>query len=224
MVFDAARGRSVLVGLVFGLHRVETWEWDGTDWTYNPTSNRLPYLNNAAAMAYDSARARVVLWPELSPGNVVPYGLWQYPDNRPATYSAFGSGCAGSAGVPTLQPLGTSLPWLAERFTLLFTNVPPGRPIFVFVGASRTTWYGQFPLPLDLTGAGMPGCSLYVSADYLVGLAQPILNFVTWDLDFCQCPELLGVSFYNQGFVYDPPANPMGMTATNGGAGVIGIR
>ncbi len=34
----------------------------------------------------------------------------------------------------------------------------------------------------------------------------------------------LGLRFFNQGFVFDPGANQLGVIATNGGAGVIGAR
>jgi hypothetical protein len=68
MVYDVARGRMVLfggyssgdVGRPLGL-RADTWSWDGTWWEgYGlPTS---PPARNAHAMAYDSARGRVVLF------------------------------------------------------------------------------------------------------------------------------------------------------------------
>lgn len=69
----------------------------------------------------------------------------------------------------------------------------------------------------------MPGCTLYVSGE-VVSLITPVLNFGTWSIDLCACPQLIGVPIYNQGFVYDPFFNAVGMTATNAGGGVVGFR
>ena len=54
MVYDASRGRSVLVGSDLDRTRIETWEWDGVDWllrSIGGPSERVGY-----ALAYDSAR------------------------------------------------------------------------------------------------------------------------------------------------------------------------
>src|SRR5438094_5440772 len=59
MAYDAAHGVTVLHG---GSGRLrDTWEWDGTDWSQrSPATN--PYPRMAFAMAYDTARARTVVF------------------------------------------------------------------------------------------------------------------------------------------------------------------
>ena len=37
-------------------------------------------------------------------------------------------------------------------------------------------------------------------------------------------PGVVGLRFYDQALVLDPPANPVGLTLSNGGAGVVGRR
>jgi hypothetical protein len=34
----------------------------------------------------------------------------------------------------------------------------------------------------------------------------------------------LGLRFFNQAFTLEPGANPLGVTATNGGSGTVGAR
>jgi len=81
MAYDSARGRVVLFGgtednfssSYFG----DTWEWDGTSWTL--VSSTGPAPRRYVAMAYDSARACVVLFGGVS--NVNPYYLgdtWEW--------------------------------------------------------------------------------------------------------------------------------------------------
>jgi len=65
MAYDSARGKVVLFGGHYydGTHNAlnDTWEWDGTDWTQlNPATK--PSARNGHAMAYNSARGKVVLF------------------------------------------------------------------------------------------------------------------------------------------------------------------
>jgi hypothetical protein len=62
MVFDSARGVSVLYGGYSGsAFTNDTWEWNGTSWTEIQTPNR-PSDRDRCAMAFDSARSRIVLF------------------------------------------------------------------------------------------------------------------------------------------------------------------
>ncbi|MBI3891014.1 MAG: PKD domain-containing protein [Candidatus Wallbacteria bacterium] len=70
MAYDAARGRVVLFGgTTANSARLlnDTWEWDGTSWTQkqadtiSPAANQ-PSQRGAHALAYDTARQRVVLF------------------------------------------------------------------------------------------------------------------------------------------------------------------
>jgi hypothetical protein len=64
MAYDSARGRVVLFAGANENHAVDfgdTWEWDGTSWLErSPAVSPIPRFGHA--MAYDAARARVVLF------------------------------------------------------------------------------------------------------------------------------------------------------------------
>lgn len=79
MTFDESRGVAVLFG---GFHfatggaeskRDETWEWNGTDWLQR-TPPQAPSARRGHAMAYDSARKRVVLFG----GRGAPADTWEW--------------------------------------------------------------------------------------------------------------------------------------------------
>jgi hypothetical protein len=207
MVYDRARRRIVLSGRHTNTGVHEIWEWNGTTWIQRTT----PLVPSPGWMTFDPFRNRTVLYSG---------DTWEYGPTNPATFTPFGSGCAGSAGTPSLAADDVSLPWLADTFTLRITNLPPNAPGTMFVGHSNTNW-GNVSLPFDLGQVGMPGCSL---------LTPPILWFPitasgglgTADLPIPNDQSLLGGSFYCQGFVVDPPANPLGLTASNGGASRVG--
>jgi hypothetical protein len=56
--YDSARGRVVLVAT----NAQQVWEWDGTSWLDKTPSGLKPSSRSVAAMAFDAARARVVLF------------------------------------------------------------------------------------------------------------------------------------------------------------------
>lgn len=60
MVFDAARGETLLFGGLGGVRYGDTWTWDGARWTLETTDGPSP--RRAHAMAYDPARGEVVLF------------------------------------------------------------------------------------------------------------------------------------------------------------------
>ncbi|MEZ5967059.1 MAG: hypothetical protein R3F56_24695 [Planctomycetota bacterium] len=75
MVFDTARGVTVLVGNSTSAAQVETWERQGNGWTRRVGVGG-PSISIGQAMAYDSTRARTVLF-----GGLSPYGgdqTWEY--------------------------------------------------------------------------------------------------------------------------------------------------
>jgi hypothetical protein len=94
--------------------------------------------------------------------------------------------------------------------------------VLLNVGFSRTNWSG-LTLPFPLGGIGMTGCSLLAAPDVAFALANQG-GTAAWSVLLPNDPGLVGVSFYNQGFVLDPGANPLGVTATGGGCGTIGAK
>jgi hypothetical protein len=60
MAYDAGRGTVVLFGGAdSGGSRMDTWLWDGHDWTAGPTG---PSARRSCAMAYDYARDALVMF------------------------------------------------------------------------------------------------------------------------------------------------------------------
>jgi hypothetical protein len=139
-----------------------------------------------------------------------------------ATHATFGAGCPGSAGVPALAAAAGGLPWIGETFHLQLTRLPPGGVAVLLLGSSRTAW-GSLALPFDLSPLGMTGCTLLVSGDGLRSV-QAGTGTATVPLPICDCPDLVGGTFFSQAIVVDPAANPFGATATNAGMGRIGAR
>ena len=91
----------------------------------------------------------------------------------------------------------------------------------MMLGLSDTQFRGQ-PLPLDLTPYGMPTCQLYQSCE-LLNTVTPANGSAAWSLPICDCPWLLGLTFFNQAAVLDPAANRLGLTVTNAARGVFGM-
>ena len=89
--------------------------------------------------------------------------------------------------------------------------------MFLFVGISNTT-YGPTPLPFGLGSLGAPGCNVLSSGEDL-RLLTNVLGSSLWQWTIPNAP---GVSFYNQAFAFDPAANALGLTVSNGGQGTIG--
>ena len=144
---------------------------------------------------------------------------WQ--DGSPlAGYTSYGAGCAGSLGVPDLHAVPGSRPALGSSFSVAVDNLPLNLAILT-VGFSNSS-SGAIPLPLDLGGFGMPGCFLLadpLATVFLVGAGQS----ATWIWNVPSSPAFFAVPFYNQAFVLDGAANLAGLTASNGGAGFLGL-
>jgi hypothetical protein len=175
-----------------------------------------PSLRQRHLLAYDIARARFVIHGG-SNGVTELNDTWEYVPGPGASYSTFGAGCLGARGVPTLQPQSGTLPRVNTPFTVQANNLPLTGPAFLFFGLSNTN-YGPTPLPFDLAPVGAPGCNLAVSGDLLFGFPN-ILGVGTWTFTV---PNQPGVVFYQQAFAFDPAANSLGLTVTNGGRGTVG--
>jgi hypothetical protein len=175
-----------------------------------------PASGSGAVFAYDAARGRIVFYAGGT-GET-----WEYAALHPAAHASFGTGCAGSAGVPALSATPGQLPWLGDQFALRVQNLPPGNSGLLWLGTSRTTW-GTLALPLDLSPIGMSGCALRVRPDFTV----PFFNFTGSSVVSLGIPNdrsLLGVSFFTQALVVDRGANAFGATTSNGGESVFGAR
>jgi hypothetical protein len=223
MAYDSKRQVVVLTGGTdrSGTNFDDTWEWNGKTWTkINPTTAK-PSKDHYGAMAFDSARDVMV----LVFGNSNKSETWEY-SNKPlpkATFSSFGTGCAGIAGIPLLAASSGQLPRLGQTFQVEISKLPSGSFVRAFglVGVSNTKWL-NLNLPIDLRFIGMPGCKLLVSMDIMQGLTI-VNNKATWSFNIPNDPTLAGGPFFLQSLVFEPGVNVGGAIVSNGGAGKMGL-
>jgi len=134
-------------------------------------------------------------------------------------YGFYGTGCAGTAGVPSLTLQAGSAPRINTTLNVDIGNVPATGLSIMTMGLSKTTsMFG--PLPFDGTPLGAPGCFLRASPDgSLLLLGTPT---ATWSLPVPNDPGLLCVQFFNQAFTLDPGANALGAIASDAYSGIVG--
>lgn len=137
-----------------------------------------------------------------------------------ASYTVFGSGCAGSATPPSLKA--AAAPRVGKLLSLEIGNLKPGTGGVLIVGNSDQSWNGA-PLPLDLAFFGMPQCQLLVSWITEVGIFSTTGGTLKWNATLPNDPGLFGRGFYNQVWVLDGSANPRGIATSNGARAVIGL-
>jgi len=227
LAFDIARGSVVLLG-GFGANGStrDIWTWDGSAWVsfgYSP-HNRGVYGH---AMAYDAGRLRMVVahggWFQPSSFNIGNYdSVWELPPPPTATWTRHGLGCAGSAGVPVLDRVGSVVPALGTSFPMQITSLPaqPGAA-YLALGFGITQWNGA-ALPLRLGLIGLPACQLWIAPE--PGLGPLLLHngaSLTWQLVLPATPALAGVQLAAQALVFDAAA-PGGVGAvTNAGLAIL---
>jgi hypothetical protein len=108
----------------------------------------------------------------------------------PATATAYGAGCAGSAGPMVLTA--TALPWVGS---VCHTRCVGFAPLSVGIVAAGM---GQLSLPLALVlpSAGA-GCSVLARPDVLE-LRFPVAGAVNWQLTVPNVPSLVGTQVHHQ--------------------------
>ncbi|MCA8952651.1 MAG: hypothetical protein KDE27_24275 [Planctomycetes bacterium] len=140
-----------------------------------------------------------------------------------ATYAQFGAGCAGTNGVPVLDAVPGSRPALGSTFQATIGNLPAANLAILTTGFSNTfNSSTSQPLPADLSGVGMPGCFQLadpVAIQFLFGSG----GTAPWSWSIPSSQAWFGLPFYQQAFAIDAGANQLGLTASNGGAGVLGL-
>jgi hypothetical protein len=133
-------------------------------------------------MAFDRKQQQLVLYGVFGSSPPEPHHWVRYtfPDPQ-AKWAAFGSGCAGTAGTPSMAIAPGSLPWAGYPFHRQ-RHEPAGElapgAVRRLLGASNASWQG-LPLPFDLGVIGMPGCLLHVGMDLTFPLSAPT-GSTTW--------------------------------------------
>ncbi|MCA8948081.1 MAG: pre-peptidase C-terminal domain-containing protein [Planctomycetes bacterium] len=140
-----------------------------------------------------------------------------------ATVAAPAGGCAGSNGTPRLGVRhGASFgetperPVLGSTFVLDGTNLPTNTGLFRVIGLL------SLAAPYDLGPFGAPGCAVEVAPiDQSIALVDGSgVHF--WPLALPANCAYIGMPLEQQLVVYDPGANPLGVTASNRVSSVLG--
>jgi hypothetical protein len=219
-VYDVNRAMHVTFGGSLGNFEISatTRVFDGQQWGVDPDRAR-PTARRSAAMAYDFARGRTVLFGGHDNDAPAVGDTWEYDGGSAAAWTDIGAGCAGSAGEPVLSP---AFGVRAVRGRVWFpgvTGAADGVAALV-LGAPLSTWNGR-SLPVDLAFLGMPGCSLRAAPDTV--LVQSVsAGSTAWQIMIPDVPVLIGQQLRLQALVLDPGANALGVAATNGALVRIG--
>jgi hypothetical protein len=129
------------------------------------------------------------------------------------THTTFGTGCPGSNGVATHHVSGTPEIGLNQLYQV--HNGPFSSATLMVLGFSRTTW-GAIPLPLLLTGAGAPGCRVYVSPDVIFATAtNATQGYGQVPISIPDDLSLIGGHFFTQFWNVDLAANALHLTFTD---------
>ena len=162
--------------------------------------------------------------PNLTPSSLTfERATWQSGswNGTGTTYPSMEVRCIKNSIVPLLT--NTSLPRIGKSFGLQISSAIPNTAVVFIWGGSDTMW-GTTPLPWDLTPLGATNCSLLASWAFGEGSVTDGMGVATsppfqLPLDWA----LVGSKFYNQGWVFDPGANPAGYLMTRGGVSKIGL-
>jgi hypothetical protein len=213
MVTDPRRQRVVLYG--GNNYDMFPWEWDGAQWHQLYVAS--PGARGGHALVYDMARRDIVFFGGFDPSSGMVADTWTYGTNMPADVIAYGSGCAGSSGMPVLANAPYSLPWIGDTLHMRVSPLAPTTTTVLFgTGLSATS-------PVDLSQYGMPGCNGLVSV--------LIVDFVAASGGLAECSiavpntvALAGAHVFQQAFALEAGANAAGVVASNGADLMIGIR
>ncbi len=153
---------------------------------------------------------------DVSTGPGFPPGTWIIRVEGGAGYRAFGAGCAGSNGTPTLTGVSAAPPVLGQSALLTVSNLPiPATPTVIALGFDRLA------TPLDLGAIGMTGCTFDI--DLL--LTTPLVSSAGtsgWSAMVPMDTSVAGRSVFAQVATLDAPANPFGITTSNAVQVILG--
>jgi hypothetical protein len=107
----------------------------------------------------------------------------------------------------------SGLPELGGTLQADLTLAAPNASAALILGISDTR-FGGFALPLDLTGLGGTGCSLYTSAEFHLGYQANALGEGSTRVKIPAHSALVGARAYLQTLLVDPPANTLGVVTT----------
>jgi hypothetical protein len=197
MVYDWTRGLCVLVG---GQDQAgpmsDTWTFDGTAWTEQPTTTQTVRDHSFAFLQTTNQAVRFGGF--VAAPNTLTNQTWELGSG------IFGSGCAGTSGVPALAA--TTAPLLGQPWTVELDNLNPMFNFgFLVLGLTQAPG-------IDLSLIGMPGCAGFTTPDLLVDVIGAG-GSATWTWPAVTGP--IGASLFGQALCLDPTANAFGFTVSN---------
>lgn len=210
MAFDPQRGRIMLFGGLTSFTGStpnvigDTWDYGANGWVQR-TSTGPATARGYAEMVWHEPRSRLTLTGGMDANGA---RAETFAVNRPtaARSDAYGTACASSVGTPLLDSPPFTLPWLGDRFEVRIGGGIPGTTsALLWIGSSRTT-FGGGSLPLDLSFAGLTGCSLLASMDVVVPLGVTNGSATVGSTLCGNCPSFVGRKLYFQALVSDPAA------------------
>ena len=161
MEYDRRAERVVLFGGETSAScRNDVWSWDGTEWLLHRTdATQVPGAVHSSQLVAQGPSGELILLGGVC-GTTYTSAAWAFELPVFARFASYGTGCAGTLGVPTLSVASGSKPLIGQTFSLEIGNIP-GSPFNLPFGVfdlQRTTFAG-LPIPADLGFVGLPGCS-----------------------------------------------------------------
>ena len=221
---DGGEDRAVAYHLYSGPGASGSWRNSATRISASGRCNLDRIVTVGPGTPADRILALVAAGDNPNPGSPIDIEWWEQPLGPLGSFSTFGVGCPGSAGLPLLDAFPGERPMLGQSLDLQFSSLPstPFNAVFAMFGFSNTLW-SPLTLPLPLAVIGMPGCTGYVSLDLSFVLTGQN-GTCTWTIPIPNNQGLTGLPFYVQGLVLDIGVNPAGLIATNAGAGYVGTH
>ncbi|MBK9386617.1 MAG: hypothetical protein IPN34_17530 [Planctomycetes bacterium] len=218
MAYDPSRQVVVLFGGWFsgGARLGDTWEWSGIQWQQTtPASGPEPRW--IQSICWDGRR--VMLHGGSSSTSALG-DTWSYGPIQGA-FSAIGSGCISSNGVPALTC--ATPPRLGEELILSVSGCGGFRFGQFLIGLDRSSWQA-IPLPFDLGVLGAQGCTLYIASLAEIGVGTGVGGSATLRATIPVDPFLAGQVFYSQFVSFNdaPLSRALPISASNAGAVTIG--
>ncbi|HEX5052078.1 MAG TPA: kelch repeat-containing protein [Planctomycetota bacterium] len=209
MTFSTTLGGVLLQG-GYGIGASDqAWIWNGSSWTWLASGDP---VREGHALQWQLGTDRAVLFGGWNYFAGFSSNTWTFQSTSSASFTAFGNGCSGPAGLPQLAPNGANRPWIGHAPQIVAAPVP----VFGFLAlGTSNTLVGATLLPLSLAAIGMPACDLLVSGEVLCAVA-PVGQTATFTLNIPFQPSLVGTEWYTQMLSLDLGANPLGLTVSNG--------
>jgi hypothetical protein len=146
--------------------------------------------------------------------------------NGGAQFQMFGGTvCPGTGAVlPGYQVRQYEVPLVGSTLVADFFQLPANAAAFAILGFNRQVSSGGLPLPFNLGAFGAPGCLIAIDPLATALYLADATGRTRWPLAIPMQASLVGIRFGQQGVVLDPTANALGLTTTDWGFGLTGLR